>query len=169
MNFGLLNPYGAYHTQQTQAAKSVSTVESQPRSNDLLPSTQVDTVTLSPQARAGESVNKPDENTYEHLVVMQNIKLREAVAVEQVDLTTRNDPLAHIDTSNFLADAMASIVEGRLGVDKEKVKEIEAMIEEVAKDESLSAQEKEKRIGELQELLEKEYEKAAEKQANQQA
>ncbi|WP_435274994.1 hypothetical protein ACMAZF_17390 [Psychrobium sp. nBUS_13] len=167
MNFGLLNPYGAYHTQQTQAAKSTSSVESQPSGNDLLPPAQVDTVTLSPQAIAGESVKKADENTYEHLAVMQNIKLREAVAVEQADSTTRNDPLAHIDTSNFLADAMASIVEGRLGVDKEKVKEIEAMIEEVAKDESLSAQEKEKRIGELQELLEKEYEKAAEKQANQ--
>lgn len=167
MNFGLLNPYGAYHTQQTQAAKSTSSVESQPSGNDLLPPAQVDTVTLSPQARAGESVKKADENTYEHLAVMQNIKLREAAAVEQADSTTRNDPLAHIDTSNFLADAMASIVEGRLGVDKEKVKEIEAMIEEVAKDESLSAQEKEKRIGELQELLEKEYEKAAEKQANQ--
>lgn len=168
MNFGLLNPYGAYHTQQTQAAKSTSAVESQPSGNDLLPPAQVDTVTLSSQARAGESVKQADENTYEHLGALKKVKLREAETVEPTDPLTRKDPLAHLDTTNFLTDAMASIVEGRLGVDKEKVKEIEAMIEEVAKDESLSAQEKEKRIGELQELLEKEYEKAAEKQANQQ-
>ncbi|MGB1297328.1 MAG: hypothetical protein ACPG8A_03590 [Psychrobium sp.] len=145
MNFSLLNPYGAYT--KAQSVQSLSAKNEVQRVEDPSVTTSAnaaDKVTLSDAAKSGATTNDNDILTYEHL------------GKNKVPTT-----------SEFLTDAMASIIEGRLGVDKEKIKEIEAMMEEVAKDETLSSEEKERRIGELQELLDKEYEKAAEKQAHQ--
>lgn len=145
MNFSLLNPYGAYtKAQSVQSLSAKNEVQRVEGPSVATSANAADKVTLSDAAKSGATTNDNDILTYEHL------------GKNKVPTT-----------SEFLTDAMASIIEGRLGVDKEKIKEIEAMMEEVAKDETLSSEEKERRIGELQELLDKEYEKAAEKQAHQ--
>ncbi|MGB0835050.1 MAG: hypothetical protein ACPGR2_11065 [Psychrobium sp.] len=145
MNFSLLNPYGAYtKAQSVQSLSAKNEVQRVEGPTVTTSANTADKVTLSDAAKSGATTNANDILTYEHL------------GKRKVSTS-----------SEFLTDAMAAIVEGRLGVDKEKIKEIEAMMEEVGKDESLSAQEKEKRIAQLQEMLDKEYEKAAEKQAHQ--
>lgn len=170
MNFNILNPNAFYHSQQVQKSAQTAQTESNQQQDYVEPIAAQDTVTLSQGAANGEKTKAVDNNTYEHLMAVNRIASGaiEVSNVEAVEKTTKPDALGHIDTSNFLSDAMKSMVENRLGVDKEKIEEIEAMIEEVAKDESLSAEEKEERIADLQEMLEEEYEKAAEKQAKQQ-
>jgi len=175
MNFNILNPNAFYGSQQVQ--KVVQPTQSEPSKERAYvePIAPQDTVTLSQGAMKGEQSKSENHNTYDHLVNAQRISNR-TIEVNNAQVSTKetneteikHDALAGIDTTNFLSDAMKTMVENRLGVDKEKIKEIEAMMEEIGKDESLSAQEKEKRIEGLQEMLEKEYEKAAEKQANQQ-
>jgi len=59
-----------------------------------------------------------------------------------------------IEMEDFMTQAAQSILDNRLGIDKEKLKEIEAMMEEVANDENLSPEQKEKKLAELQELYE---------------
>ena len=166
MNFNILNPAGIYQSQQIQKADQTVSKEDQP----IEPTAPQDTVTLSQAALNGEQIKAVDTNTYEHLMAANTIASStiEVNRVQTSEQPTKPEALAHIDTSNFLSDAVKSMVENRLGVDKEKIEEIEAMIEEVAKDESLSAEEKEERIADLQEMLEEEYEKAAEQQAKQQ-
>jgi len=175
MNFNILNPNAFYGSQQVQKAIPVTPTQSNNDNAYVEPIAPQDTVTLSQGAMNGEQSKSENHNTYDHLVSAQRISNRtievnnaQVSAKETSDTQQKHDALAGVDTTNFLSDAMKTMVENRLGVDKEKIEEIEAMMEEVAKDESLSAQEKEKRIEGLQEMLEKEYEKAAEKQANQQ-
>lgn len=167
MNFSILNSRAAYYSQQVQSTRSVNNLSTEANIGSDAKVNSTDRVTLSARALAGEKSNAVDSHTYDHLQNMQRVVIRTDDKVAPPEPSNKPQPLAHIDTSNFLADAMASIVEGRLGVDKEKLKEIEAMMEEVGKDESLSPEEKEKRLADLQELLDKEYEKAAEKQLQQ--
>ncbi|NRA61357.1 MAG: hypothetical protein HRU25_10705 [Psychrobium sp.] len=54
-----------------------------------------------------------------------------------------------IDVDNFLDNAMNAIVDNRMGIDKEKLKEIEAMMEEVANDDSLPPEQKTKKLKSL--------------------
>ncbi|MDP2562804.1 hypothetical protein [Psychrobium sp. 1_MG-2023] len=136
---------------------------------------QADTVTISDQARAmadGEPVERV-QNTYDSLAALSRVQ---SGTIERLESTKPLEEIApvfeyrgKIDTNidNFLSDAMSNIVEGRLGIDKERLKEIEAMMEEVAKNENLSPEQKEKKLEELQELLEKEVEKAAERMKDQ--
>lgn len=160
MNFNILNPSKLYNALQVQT----STQNTDIRRADIeqvVPVRQVDKVTLSVEALSGEQQKRVDDNTYEYLATTQKKPAMDELAVNNEKL----DPLANVDTSNFLKDAMAALVEIRLGVDKEKMEEIEAMMEEVAKDETLSPKEKERQLEELQALLEEELEKAAQKQA----
>ena len=117
--------------------------------------------------------SEKESNTYENLVAAQRIEngsinVNNTSENETEIQNTKPEALDHIDTVNFLGDAMKNILDSRLGVNIEKRREIEAMIDEVAKDDSLSAEEKEERIAVLQEMLSKEYEKGMENQINQQ-
>jgi len=117
--------------------------------------------------------SEKESNTYENLVAAQRIEngsinVNNTSENETEIQNTKPEALDHIDTVNFLGDAMKNILDSRLGVNSEKRAEIEAMIDEVAKDDSLSAEEKEERIAVLQEMLSKEYEKGMENQINQQ-
>ena len=178
MNFNILNPNAFYSSQQVQKSTQADQgelVKNTPSRDSayVSPISPQDTVTLSHRAMSGEQSSAVDNNTYDHLMTakrishstieVSNVQTREAEVTAQLD---KAEALADIDTKNFLSDAFKTMVENRLGVDKEKIKKIEAMIEGVAKDESLSSEEKEKQIAKLQEMIEKEYEKAAEKQAN---
>jgi len=58
---------------------------------------------------------------------------------------------------------MKGVLDSRMGIDKEKIKEIEAMMEEVAKDDSLSPEQKAKKLEELQKLMDEVIEEAIEK------
>jgi hypothetical protein len=59
-------------------------------------------------------------------------------------------------------DMMQNILDKRLGVDREKLKEIEAMMEEVAKNENLSPEQKQKAMEELEKIKEKVIEESLE-------
>jgi hypothetical protein len=176
MNFNILNPNAFYSSQQVQKSTQADQgelVKNTPSSERayVSPIAPQDTVTLSQRAMSGAQSAAVDNNTYGHLITSQrisnstigvnNVQTREVEATGQ---SSKIEVLADIDVKKFLSESMKTMVENRLGVDKEKIKNIEAMIEGVAKDESLSAEEKEKQIAQLQEMIEKEYEKAAEKQ-----
>lgn len=156
MNFSILNLNRQYQVAQQEQLKATERLSSQPQVTDPQLRIADDKVTLSQQVPAGDRHSSVETNTYDQLA-------SQARAISKVSQSSDKA----IEQDTLFKEAMASIIEGRLGVDKEKIKEIEAMMEEVAKDETLSSEEKERRIGELQELLDKEYEKAAERQATQ--
>lgn len=156
MNFSILNLNRQYQIAQQEQLRATERLSSQPQVAEPQLRVADDKVTLSQQVPAGDKHRSVEANTYDQLAP-------QARAISKVSQSSDKT----IEQETLFKDAMASIIEGRLGVDKEKIKEIEAMMEEVAKDETLSSEEKERRIGELQELLDKEYEKAAEKQAHQ--
>jgi len=134
-----------------------------------------DTVTLSAQAQQlsrGETPAPQQLTTYEHLgqinrisPVQLNIPDKPSQEVDDKQVEYRGKPEINID--DFLGNAFQNILDSRMGIDKEKLKEIEAMMEEVAKDESLSPEQKEKRLEELQELYDDVIEQAVERQAQQ--
>ncbi|MCG7532448.1 hypothetical protein MHM98_14005 [Psychrobium sp. MM17-31] len=156
MNFSILNLNRQYQVAQQEQLRATEQLSSQPQVAEPQLRVADDKVTLSQQVQGGHKHNSVEANTYDQLAP-------QARGISKVSQSS-DKPTSQ---ETLFKDAMASIIEGRLGVDKEKIKEIEAMMEEVAKDETLSSEEKERRIGELQELLDKEYEKAAEKQAHQ--
>jgi len=131
-----------------------------------------DTVTISAAARDMAN-GKPAEiaqNTYENLASVRRIS-QSQIQVAQVpepNLTTiESNTEPEIDIDNFYQNAMQSILDNRMGLDKEKLKEIEAMMEEVAKDESLSPEQKTKKLEELQKLMDQVIEESVEKLKNQ--
>lgn len=172
MNFNILNPANFYSSQEVQ--RNVQPIESESNTENgyVEPIAPRDTVTLSQRALSGEQSNEKESNTYENLVAAQRIANNSinvnGTSESEVDIQdSKPEALDHIDTTNFLGDAMKSVLDGRLGVSTEKRAEIEAIMEEVAEDDSLSAEEKEERIAVLQEMLDKEYEKGMEQETTQ--
>jgi len=173
MNFNILNPTNIYSPQEVQRNVRPTETESNTEESYVEPIAPLDTVTLSEGALNGQQSNEQEINTYENLLTAQRIANNSinvnGTSESEVDTQdSKPEALDHIDTTNFLGDAMKSILDGRVGVSTEKRAEIEALMEEVAEDDSLSAEEKEERIAVLQEMLDKEYEKGMEKETTQQ-
>lgn len=105
----------------------------------------VDKITLSDQAMAlsrGEQQETKAPVSY--------IKPESANSLLKKSAT--NNTAGNADSQ--FADMMQSILDKRLGVDREKLKEIEAMMKEIANNENLSAEEKQKALEELEKMKE---------------
>ena len=63
-------------------------------------------------------------------------------------------------TDNRFNDMMLKILDKRLGIDREKLAELEAMIKNVAENEKMSPEEKQKAIEELEKMREEIIEKS---------
>lgn len=108
-----------------------------------------DTVTLSDRALAlheGKSVEKVSPIYSRPETAAELLKANQSK--EDVQLAEK------ANRSEKFAEVMQNILDQRLGIDREKLEEIEAMIEEVAKNENLSPDEKEKLIEQLEEMKE---------------
>ena len=157
-----------------------STVQTSPASLFVSGQANGDVVTISSAARDlanGKSVTPP-ANTYDQLGSVRQVKSSTVESSLYASDTTdtapeinsaRNRNEEPISFESFYQDAMQAILDNRLGIDKEKLKEIEAMMEEVASDDSLSPEEKAKKLEQLQELMEKEIEKSIERTQQQTA
>jgi len=79
-------------------------------------------------------------------------------------LNTANDTKTEENTviDNRFADMMQNIIDQRLGVDREKLEELEAMMEEIAKNENMSPEEKQQLLEKLAEMREKLIEESRE-------
>lgn len=109
----------------------------------------VDTVSISAAAKSGAaSYSNETQQTYEHLGT-PGLYGRSSTGPAKYESISGRD-----DGQSFTAKAMASVVENRLGIDRKKLDEIDAMIEDVAKNENLSPEQKAKQIEELQEQRE---------------
>jgi hypothetical protein len=112
-----------------------------------------DTVTLSDQALAmmnGKEV-KEIAPTY-----VRPENARSLLAENDALNTTNNTHLKEnevIDTR--FSDMMQNFIDQRLGVDREKLEELEAMMEEIAKNESMSPEEKQQALEKLAEMRDK--------------
>lgn len=128
-----------------------------------------DTVSISAAARDMADGKTPEivQHTYDNLASARRItptQIQIATPTEPATVEPRNKPEINID--NFFENTMQSILDNRMGLDKEKLKEIEAMMEEVAKDDSLSPDQKAKKLEELQKLMDKVIEESVEKLIN---
>jgi len=156
------------------------TLQTSPASLFVSGQANSDVVTISSAARnlaKGKSVETP-ANTYDQLGSARQVKSSTIESSLYAADTTANDPEVNlakklnekpISFETFYQDAMQAIVDNRLGIDKEKLKEIEAMMAEVANDDSLSPEEKAKKLEQLQELMEKEIEESIERTQQQMA
>ncbi|MCJ8295582.1 MAG: hypothetical protein MJK15_14355 [Colwellia sp.] len=116
-----------------------------------------DTVTLSDKA----------------LAMMNGTEIKE-IAPTYVRPQTANSLLAKNDTlhtssskdnvtfDNRFNEIMQNILDQRLGIDRDKLKEIEAMMEEIANNENMSPEEKQQALEKLAEMREKVIEESRE-------
>lgn len=114
---------------------------SRPSPNDH--SKHQDKVTLSDEAKAlmsGSSVNQT-EATY-------------AKPTQTSVETLSNNATNKAEKSDFLAKVQQQLLDQKLGVDREKLKEIEAMMEKIAQDENLSPDEKKRMLESLTQMRE---------------
>ncbi|GHF93709.1 hypothetical protein [Thalassotalea marina] len=70
------------------------------------------------------------------------------------DLLNQEEPTKAVEKNSYFDEMLQSILDKRLGIDREKLEEIEAMMEEVAKNENLSEEEKQKQLELLQQMKE---------------
>jgi hypothetical protein len=117
--------------------------------------TEKDTLTLSSAAQAkmnGEEINKI-EHTYSNPATA-----KELLANNDTVKTEENSINSTIDKSSkdkYFDEMMQNIIDKRLGIDREKLKEIDAMMEDIAKNENLSPEQKKKAMEELEKMKEK--------------
>ena len=94
------------------------------------------TVSISAAARDMSDGKTPEiiQHTYDNLASARRITPTQiqiaTPTVETATVELRGKPEINID--NFFEKAIQSILDNRMGLDKEKLKEIEAMMEEVA-------------------------------------
>lgn len=123
------------------------------KQSSITPSTQ-DTLTLSPQAQAMMQ-GKPITAIETAPTYVNPVTARSLLAQQQTKIPSS----MHANTTNEKADnrfgdMMQKILDQRLGIDREKLDELEAMMEEVAKNENLSPEEKQKALEELKKIRE---------------
>jgi len=125
-----------------------------------------DTFTLSDaaQAKMNGEVFKDTAPTYIKPTTAKNL-----LAEGQASKTTEEDTIQKSASDIRFDEMMQSILDKNLGIDRDKLKEIEAMIEEIAKNENLSPEQKQKALEELEKMKEKVIEESLEvkKQAKQ--
>jgi len=114
---------------------------------------QKDTVTLSDKAIA--MMNGADAKE----VVPTYVKPQTANSLLAQHNSSKLDNENNIEevtlTANRFSEIMQKIVDQRLGVDRKKLEEIDAMMEEIAKNEGMSPEEKQQALEMLTELREK--------------
>lgn len=118
---------------------------------------QKDTVTLSDKALAmmnGEVAKEEKTPTYINPETASSLLAKS----KSTDDTTGNK--APVD--NRFGEMMQKIVDQRLGVDRKKLEEIDALMEEIAKNENMSPEEKQKALEELTKIREKIIEESLE-------
>ncbi|MEL4340387.1 hypothetical protein AAEH92_06715 [Shewanella xiamenensis] len=151
-----LNQVKSLPTQQTQG---VSSPAENPRAQMTAPQ---DTVTLS----SGVTRDAETSDTYSQLA--PNAKQHYTANVQNIAGTAETEK-----PHNRLEDAMQAILDKRTGIDRDKLKQLDAEIAKIAGDDSLSEEEKAKKIELLQaqkvELIKEATEKNEERQRNNQA
>ena len=122
-------------------------------------SAQQDTVSLSKQALAllkGDSLESEEATpTYIRPETARSLLAQHTTELVDIEKQEKN--------ANF-ADVMQKILDQRIGIDREKLDEINAMIEEVAANEKMSPEEKEKVIEMLEKVKEEMIEESMELQ-----
>ena len=117
-----------------------------------------DTVTLSDKALAMMNGNEIKQIA----PIYVRPETARSLLAENDALNTANDNHAKenrvIDTR--FSDMMQNFIDQRLGVDRDKLEELEAMMEEIAKNENMSPEEKQQALEKLAEMREKLIEEA---------
>lgn len=129
-------------------------------------SSNKDTLTLSSQALA---LSKGENNIVQEVdpiyvrpqtaaeLLAQNKNNQETTSSSEVS-QLKNDAV----TNSRFEDMMQAILDKRLGVDRKKLEELDAMMEEIAKNENLSPEEKAIAMEEIAKMREKVIEKSIE-------
>lgn len=110
-----------------------------------------DTVTISQQAMALMNGNSTDVNTEETAPTYVKPETASSLLAQH---NTNTTDVEKSEKDIRFDEIMQNILDQRTGVDREKLDEINAMIEEVANNENLSPEEKEKMISMLEEMKE---------------
>ncbi|MGR3970142.1 hypothetical protein [Shewanella sp. 1180_01] len=154
------------------AASQESTINVSPARQSRSPLTAIneldnryqDTVTLSSAAKRGQETKESQTaNTYEQLAPGKSAQYSNNDAVNKGAAPSDVKNKLESDNSNFLQDAMQAILDKRSGIDREKLKELEAKMEEIANDENLSPEQKAEQLKLLQQQKEELLKEFAEK------
>lgn len=140
-------------TAKSQHASQVDFVKGHEHTLPVAPKT--DTVTLSDAAQAkmkGQSYSVPAP-TY-----IRPETARSLIAANKAETNS----VENIAIDSRFNDMMQSILDKRMGIDREKLAELEAMIEEIAKNEDMSPEEKQKAIEQLEKIREEMIEQSFE-------
>ena len=122
-------------------------------SNHIVPSAPQDKVTLSAAAMAKTNGNEFHEPAPTYVKPESANTLLSAQAATN-NLKTNQTDNTVLEKDERFTNMMQSILDKRLGIDREKLAELEAMMEEIAKNENLSPEEKQKAIAELEKMRE---------------
>ena len=114
-----------------------------------------DTFTLSEQAKALMNGGVIEETAPTYVKPeTANALLEKSQAANSVESSPIKD--------DRFAELMQNILDQRLGIDREKLEEINAMMKEIAENENMSPEEKEKALKQLEEIREKIIEESIE-------
>ncbi|PKH87862.1 hypothetical protein [Colwellia sp. Bg11-28] len=112
-----------------------------------------DTVTLSDKALAMMNGNEIKEIAPTYL---RPESARSLLAKSETLNTTQvGDAKEDVVVDNRFSEIMQNILDKRLGIDREKLEELEALMEEIANNENMSPEEKELALEKLAEMREK--------------
>ncbi|WDE03496.1 hypothetical protein SG34_019140 [Thalassomonas viridans] len=150
MNVNALNLYAP-------ATRTVTTDKYQKLSGEVQANSsykQTDSLTISPAARAaaqGKSHETDPVDRYQALASNQAVaRSREAT-----------EP-AKVSREDFMKAAIQGTVDQRLGLDREKLQELEAKMKQVAENDDLTAEQKAEQLAALQQQIDEITQKAAE-------
>jgi len=129
-------------------------------------SSNQDTLTLSSQALA---MSKGENNIVEKVapIYVRPQTAAQLLAEHKSSQSTPSAPMTNDVKSDVVShsrfeDMMQAILDKRLGVDRKKLEELDAMMEEIAKNENLSPEEKAKAMEEVAKMREKIIEESIE-------
>ena len=141
----MINTNYTAHVQEAKANSAQQVhFDNTPKSNGYVSTT--DTLTLSDAAIAKIAGNNVHQTPPTYIKPATASSLLAANQSNAIDNSTTQD-----DT---FRNMMQSILDKRLGVDREQLAELEAMMEEIAKNENMSPEEKQKAIEQLEKMRE---------------
>jgi hypothetical protein len=129
-------------------------------------SSSQDTLTLSSQALA---LSKGENNIVQEIAPIYVKPQTAAELLDQNKISQETSSTSGVSpvksnsiTNSRFEDMMQAILDKRLGVDRKKLEELDAMMEEIAKNENLSPEEKAVAMEEIAKMREKVIEKSIE-------
>ncbi len=128
-----------------------------------------DTVTLSDKALAmmnGTAVKEKPPTYIKPETVSSLLTNSDVAQNEATNSAKENASEENIVIDNRFSEMMQNILDKRLGIDREKLAELEAMMEEIANNENMSPEEKQKALEALAEMREKIIEEKRNSQTN---